>query len=172
MPEIEYRASTHKNTRTLSYFINLRIYMGTIDNQNKCTYPCTRQVKNPLRTENGCYRDCVPAAGRICRRMLLLQWTGTRGWSPHRNKLKIDRSPILPAPDKTQKPWSQWTTSEKHPRSPPQEKRCPSKPAQMPKEECWEKGHKSLCKLSNWKRLTLQAEHTESPTKIPTTELL
>ena len=113
----------------LSHFISLRIYMGTIDNQNKCTCPCTRQVENPLKTGNGYYRDCVPAAGRICRKMPLLQWTGTRGWSPHRNKLKIGRSLVLSAPDKTQKPWSKWTTSKKHPRSPPQGKCCPSRPS-------------------------------------------
>ena len=130
-----------------------------MDNQNKCTYPCSRQVKNPLRKiGNGCYRNCIPAAGRNCRKLLLLEWTEARGWSPCRNELKIGRSPILTTPDKTQKPYTKWTTSENHPQKPSSYKNTvPPGPAQKLKKHAEERAG-ILRKTPDWNSSLLKAE--------------
>jgi hypothetical protein len=117
---------------------------------------------------NGYYRNCIPAAGRNCRKLLLLEWTEARGWSPCRNELKIYRSPILAAPDKTQKPWSKWTTSENRPQKPSSYKNAvPSGTAQKLKKYAGKRAG-STHKSSRWDDQLLKAENTEKCCQNPT----
>ena len=66
-------------------------------------------------TGNGCSLNCVPAARKLscsCYHWIELM---TRGCSPCQNELKIWNPPLLTNPDKTQKPYQKWLTSEKPP---------------------------------------------------------
>ena len=118
-------------------------------------------------------RNCVPAAGRNYRKLLLLEWTEARGWSPCRNELKICRPPELTTPDKTQKPYRKWSASENHPRNPPQgktlslqaQRKCRTKYAEMKPQTPQE-----ILQLINTE--PRHQNSTESPAGIPTTEQL